>query len=52
LLDAPGCEASRCVKRLARALAAEADEALGVAPQRPGFLSALTGRKTPKMAAR
>jgi flagellar biosynthesis protein FlhG len=44
LLDAPGCEASRCVKRLARALAAEADAASGLAPRRPGLLAALTGR--------
>ncbi|RUL82939.1 P-loop NTPase [Tautonia sociabilis] len=44
LLDAPGCEASRCVKRLARALTAEADTAAGTAPRKGGWLEALVGR--------
>lgn len=52
LIDAPGCEASRCIRRLARAVAAEADEASGSAPRRPGLLAALIGRGSPEMVSR
>ena len=55
LLDAPGCEASRCFRRIARALIAEADAAHGPRPAAAGLrglLGALAPRRTSDMAVR